>query len=285
MTAVARRRRPLGALAVLALLCVGPSTGSSAASATNTDPVTEPAWAQMTVSVQAHLSPAASEEPYDAAVTLDYILTNTGRVPIRQVTLEDPLVPGGHVSCGGSSVIRVLPLDSPVACSASVELPPGTYTSRPRALGWYYVLIVGLPVTASARATFTVPAPPPPSSPPPASPTPSPPPPPPPTPPVSAAPPPPPAPSQSPVTPPSPARTRAPAVAPTTPPPSKTPAATVAPSPRRVVPSLPAPRPVAVPDVPASQVRQLPTHVTVLLLFLPAAVGAAVAGAAAARRR
>jgi hypothetical protein len=44
-------------------------------------------------------------------------------------------------------------------------------------------------------------------------------------------------------------------------------------------------RPAFLPPAPAAQVRRLSTHVAVLLLLLPAGVGAAVAGAAAARRR
>jgi hypothetical protein len=276
------RRRSLGALAVLAVLYIG-ATGAASASAADTGPDGAAAPADMSVSVQAQIStPATSQDP-DATVTLDYAVRNTGLVPIYEVRLDDPLVPGGVVDCDGSPAVQVLRPDAAVACSASIELPPGSYVSRPQARGWFYILVLAFPVTASGRTSFTVPpAPPPPSTPPPSS---APPPPPPTTPPASVAA---PAPSTSrapaAATPPAPARTpAADPPTPTTSQPTKTPAP---PSPDRPSPSPAAHRrAVNLPAVPAAQVRRLPTHVTVLLLLLPAAVGAAVAGAAALRRR
>jgi hypothetical protein len=293
------RRRSLSALAVLGLLYLGtfgpaaasaadggPGGGASTAANRTAAETTGPGdvpWAQMSLSVDARIStPAASQAPYDAQVTLDYVIANTGRVPIYRVRLDDPLVPGESVDCDGSAVVEVLPPSSSADCEATVRLPPGTYTSSPQARGWISVLLIlGFPVTSNAQTTFTVAAPPPPSSPP-ASPPASPPPPPPPSPsarpsvsPPAAPPPSPSAPSPSPSattpapTTPAPVRTSAP-------PPSRQP--TPAPSRSRRAVALP-------PQLPTAQVRQLSTHVAVLLLLLPAAVGAAIAGAAAARRR
>lgn len=284
MIAVSRRyrRRSSGALAVLAVLYLG-AAGACPASATDAGQaaVAAASSGSMTVSVRAQVSaPASPQEPHDATVTLDYTLTNTGLLPIRQVLLEDPLVPGGHVACDGSHVVQVLPVGSSVACRVSLSLPPGSYVSRPQAHGWIYVLILAFPVAASARTAFSVPPPPPPPPPPPSSPPPS-------SPPSSLSPTPaastaPPSPrTQVPATSASPARTP-----PTSPPPTPPATKTATPAPRQVTPSLaPLGRPVRIPSVPAAQVRRLPTHVTVLLLLLPAAVGAAVAGAAALRRR
>lgn len=266
-----RSQRARAVLAVLAILFLG-SLESSPASAVDVGQGDEP-WAAMTVSVQARISAPAGQAPQDAQVTLDYVLTNTGQVPIYQVKLTDPLVPGRRVECDGDAVIRVLISDEPVECSDEVALPPGTYTSRPDALGWVYVLILGFPVTASAQVTFTVAAPSPPPSP---SPSPTP------TLPASPAP-----PSQPSVAASPSPRAPAPSTALTSQSPS--PSAkrtTAAPSPGSTTPATRSARRSAfLPPVPTAQTRQLSTHVMVLLLLLPAAVGAAAAGAAAARRR
>jgi len=280
-----RRHRPLRGLIVLAALYVG-TLGIFPASAAAAQAHEEP-WAALTVSVQARVVlPAASQAPYDAQVSLDYVLTNVGRVPIYAVGLTDPLVSRRSVDCGRSSTIRVLAAGSSVECSASVELPPGTYTSRPHVYGWVQVLLLGLPVTASGRTTFTVtaPPPPPPSSPP-ASPSASPPPTPTPTPVISS-----PSPSPSPAAPSPSTRAASPIVTVA----ARSSPALPSPSARssgpRPLPSVSAAastpgRPAFLPPAPAAQVRRLSTHVAVLLLLLPAGVGAAVAGAAAARRR
>ena len=278
------RRRPLrvtAVLAVLAILYLG-TFGTTPASAGDIGNDDAP-WAAMAVSVQARVSAPTEQAPYDAQVTLDYVVTNTGQVPIYQVKLTDPLVPGRHVDCDGDSVIRVLMPNTAFECSTEVELPPGTYTSRPQALGWVYFLILGFPVTASGQVTFTVTAPSPPASSS-ASPTPTPTP----TVPVSSAPPSQPTGSTSPAThaPSSSAAlaSQAPSSSPTLSPSAKQTTAT--PSPGSTTPAAKATRrAVFLPSVPTARVRQLSTHVMVLLLLLPAAVGAAVAGAAAARRR
>lgn len=270
-----RSQRARAVPAVLALLFLG-VLGTSPASAVDVGQDEEP-WAAMTVSVQARISAPAGQAPYSAQVTLDYVLTNTGQVPIYRVKLTDPLVPGRPAECDGDTVIRVLMPDESVECSDGVRLPPGTYTSRPEVLGWVYVLILGFPIKASTHVTFTVSAPPPPPSPSPS-------------------------PTQTLLTssasasqpavaasPSAPAPSSSTALTSRSPSPASSPSArqtTAAPSPGSTTPATRAARRSAfLPPVPTARTRQLPTHVMVLLLLLPAAVGAAAAGAAAARRR
>lgn len=292
MTASPRRRhRPLRAITVLAALYLGtlgtfPATatatavgaraaaGTAAVAGTGRDATP---WAAMTVSVQARtVSPAVSQASNDAQVTLTYVLTNVGEVPIYQIGLTDSLVPDRRVECGGALVIRVLIPGASVACSASVELPPGAYVSRPQAQGWVYVLLVlSYPVTATGDTTFSVAAPPPPSSPP-ASPSPSPTP----TPSASAT-----SPSQTPA---APSASAPVAASPTAAAPTTSRAAvrgSTAASPPSPTPEPTLRHAAFLPPAPTARVRQLSTHEAVLLLFLPAAIGAAVAGAAAMRRR
>jgi hypothetical protein len=275
-----RRNRPLRGLVVLAALysgTIGIFPASAVAAETHEG---GPPWAGLAVTVQERLvSPAASQAPYDAQIGLDYVITNVGRVPIYAVGLTDPLVSRRNVDCGRSSPIKVLAPGSSVDCSAPVQLPPGTYASRPHVYGWVQVLVLGLPVTASGKTTFTVSAPPPPSSPP-ASPSASPTP----TPTISSA-----SPSQSPAAPTPSVQAASPvatvAAKSSSAPPSASPSSSSPPPPSVTAAARPTARPVFLPPAPVAQVHRLSTHVAVLLLLLPAGVGAAIAGAAAARRR
>jgi hypothetical protein len=291
-----RRGRALRLFTVLAVLFFGsgaPFPAFAAGGPRATVPAggrdDAPPWSAMTLTVEAQvITPAQPQAPYDAQVRLAYLLTNVSSLPIYQVQLSDPLVPGHRVRCGGGSVINVLSPDSSVECSVSIEVPPGTYTSRAKAFGWLSLLLLGLPVEAHGRATFTVAAPSPPPTPP-ATPSPS-------STPSST---PTPTSSASVATPSrSPSRPSPSAPAPSTAPalPSSSPAVssaatevrTPAPGPSAHVGASPETtfgRPALAPAPPAAGIRRLSTHTEVLLLLLPAAVGAAVAGAAAARRR
>jgi hypothetical protein len=226
----------------------------------------------LTLAVSATVTPPSpSKKPYIAEVKLDYVLSNTGDLPITQVTLTDPLVPSGLVRCG-DPVHWLIPPHSSATCTATVKLPAGTYTDHAQAYGWVYYLLLGYPVSADASTQFTITAPPPPPPPPP----------PPTTPPPTTTP-----PTTPPATP-KPVVLHVAPPSPTPPPPTPTPTPTPVPT---TAPPSPKPTPtrhrapVFVQQQAAAQLQQLPARSTVMLLMIPAAAAAAVAGAAVIRRK
>jgi len=71
--------------------------------------------------------------PVGAATVFEYVITYTGNNIVYNVTIQDPFMPGGSVSCSGD---RILEAGESLRCLASTSAVAGPYASLVTAVSW-----------------------------------------------------------------------------------------------------------------------------------------------------